>query len=173
MAFILINPYSKLICFTERHRGSLFKDIKLWIQNVQLETHLFTLSGASFFSLTIWNLFKLFLLEISLVFVNMSCLQVCRMCECELVPILHFPFLPAHSYLFVVLLILLHLVRLIPCMGMYSTHRIAPGGILTPWFIFSWFLCLISTKQYYSMMEVFELAQEKQKSQRYKYQLRN
>lgn len=108
--------------------GNLFKDIKLWIQNVQLETHLFTLLGASFFPLTSWNLFKLFLLRISMEFVNLYYLQVRRMWECKPASILHFPFLPAHSHLPVVLPILLCLVRLIPSMDMYSTHRIAPCG---------------------------------------------
>jgi len=48
-------------------------------------------------------------LEISLVFANKSCLQVSRMCESEPAPMLHFPLLPAHSYLFLALPILLRL----------------------------------------------------------------
>lgn len=107
-------------------RQAFFKGINLGTQNVQLETQLFTFLFASFFPLMSWNLFRLVLWEISLVFINISCLQGSRMCESETVPILHFPFFLVHSHLLSILLSILLL--LISCKNMYSSHRMAPRG---------------------------------------------
>lgn len=86
------------------------------------------------------------------------------MCESETVPILHFLFFLVHSHLLLALSILL---LLISCKNMYiRLTQWLPEVILTPWFIFQRFAYLISTKQYYSMMEIFEWAPDKQKSQR-------
>lgn len=125
MFFGLLTAYSKCIYFIEGNGRKPFKGINLGIQNVQLETHLFVFLFASFFPLMSWNLFRLVLLEISLVFINKSYLQGSRICERETVPILYFPFFLVLSHLLVALSILLHLI---PCKNMHSSHRLAPRG---------------------------------------------
>lgn len=124
-SFWFLTAYSKCIYFIEGKGGRPFKGINLETQNVQLETHLFTFLFASFFPLMSWNLFILVLWDISLVFINISCLQESRMCERKKHAHSAFSIFLVHSHLLFALSILL---LLIPCKNMYSSQRMAPRG---------------------------------------------
>lgn len=171
LSFGLLTPYSKHIYLIEGNRERFFKDIHLGIQNVQLETCLFTLLGASFFPI---NELKSFQIIIIGNFISV-CKQIMFTSEQDVWKQVcahsgfSFPLCPllsicgaAHSLAF----------RLIPCMNMYCTHRRVPREHCdTLIHISEVFMCRFykTILQY----ELFEWAPAKQKSQRYKEQLRN